>query len=93
MFYLRYRLSGRQRKQYAVRRGILRIAIPLPLEWPDQATNDELAEYFRRCLQSEIIAPDHLRSIEETLIGVIPWTGGNTRTGWARSSWASNPAR
>ena len=70
-----YRLSGRQRKQYAVRRGVIRVAIPLPLEWPDEATDGELAEYFRQCLPGEILAPDHLRSIEETLIGVIPWTG------------------
>lgn len=76
MFYPRYRLSSRQRKQYAVRRGLIRIAIPLPLEWPDESTDDELAEYFRRCLPGEILASDHLRSIEETLIGVIPWNGG-----------------
>jgi hypothetical protein len=75
-FHHHYRLSGRQRKQYAVRRGILRIAIPLPLEWPDDSTDDEFAEYFRNCLRGEILAPDHLRAIEETLIGVIPWSGG-----------------
>jgi hypothetical protein len=76
MFYPRYRLSGRQRKQYAVRRGVIRIAVPLPLEWPDEATDEELAEYFRRCLPGEILAHDHLREVEETLIGVIPWNGG-----------------
>ncbi|WP_397570681.1 hypothetical protein [Schlesneria sp. T3-172] len=78
MHYPHYRLSGRQRKQYAVRRGSLRIAIPLPLEWPDDATDDELADFFRRCLPEDILAPDHLRSIEELFIGVVPSSGGAT---------------
>lgn len=67
-----YRLSGRQRKQYAVRRGVIRVAIPLPLDWPDQSTDGQLREFVTMNLPGEILMPAHLRAVEETLIAIVP---------------------
>ena len=70
-----YRLSGRQRKQLIERSGVLRIAIPLPLEWPDESTDDMLRRLVVKALPDDVV-PSYVRDVEETLIGVVP----NTRS-------------
>ena len=64
-----YRLSNRQRTQYLTRRGLLRIAIPLPLDWLD---GGDLYGFALSSLAHDVIVPDHLRSTEELEIAVVP---------------------
>lgn len=69
-----FRLSNNQRKQYLTRRGLLRIAIPLPLDWPDENDRDidKLTDFVFRSLSQDILMLDNIRRMEVLEIAVVP---------------------
>jgi hypothetical protein len=69
-----FRLSGRQRKQLLERGAVVRVALPLPLYWPDESTDAELRRYVLAQLPEDVTA-GRIKSVEEMLVGVIPKGG------------------
>lgn len=68
---MNYRLSNRQRTHLLVKIHDLRIALPLPIDWPDDASDDELREFFLRHL-TEVTA-EQLLDVTETEVCVQPY--------------------
>ena len=69
-----FKLSGRQRKQLLERGAVVRVAIPLPLHWPDVSTDHELRSYVVKMLPEDVVH-ERIKSVEEMLVGVIPNMG------------------
>lgn len=63
-----YRLSNRQRKELLVRRAEIAVAIPLPLDWPDGATDAQLREFVRRALPE--VRDEWLRDVTEEWLAI-----------------------
>ena len=69
-----FKLSSRQRKQLLERGAVVRVAIPLPLEWPELASDHELRCYVVKMLLEDVEHPA-IQRVEETMVAVIPLSG------------------
>lgn len=68
---MNYRLSNRQRTNLLVKNHDIQIAIPIPFDWPDDATDDQLREFFLRHVTE--VTPAQLRDVTETEVCVQPY--------------------
>lgn len=65
-----HRLSNVQRKELTVRQRLLKLALPLPLDFPDDPSPPELIRFAVASLPEDILYTSWIRAIRDDMITI-----------------------